>query len=300
MKKSNPKLKANNLSFEAIGTQWEIDFVAPPSLHTKIENQISKRINEFDNTYSRFLPASWVTRIGSRAGKYDVPKDFDLMHRFYEQMNKLTQGKVTPLIGQVMEGAGYGREYKLVPGIIKKPKPLNEVLDYNGHTLHVKYPCILDYGAAGKGYLVDLVAELLLEQKIDNFLIDAGGDIRHSPAISSLPTPVGLESPDNQNQAVGIVELKGRSLCGSAGNRRKWVGFHHIIDPETLKSVDKIKATWIVADSTMIADGIATCLFFVPPENLQADFDFEYLILKWDNSVKVSNNFPGKLFYEED
>jgi thiamine biosynthesis lipoprotein len=214
-------------------------------------------------------------------------------------MYELTNGKVTPLIGQVMERAGYDKNYSLIPKSLTKPKALNKTLVYNGNTLQVKYPCILDYGAAGKGYLVDLIAELFNSYGISNYLIDAGGDIYHFPASPSLLTPVGLENPDNPMQAIGIVNLAKQAICGSSGNRRKWANFHHIIDPISLKSVDQIKATWAIADNCMLADGMATCLFFTEPEILQKKYDFEYLIIKWDNSIRVSKDFPGQLFYEE-
>ncbi|MBV6760325.1 FAD:protein FMN transferase [Rhodococcus opacus] len=49
-----------------------------------------------------------------------------------------------------------------------------------------------DVGAAGKGYLVDLVSRTLTEEGIDRFLVDASGDMRHRGAEA---VRVGLEHP---------------------------------------------------------------------------------------------------------
>lgn len=123
-----------------------------------------------------------------------------------------------------------------------------------------------------------------------------GGDIRDHPPARQTFTPVGLEDPDDPKKVIGTVEIQGSSLCASAGNRRNWGSYHHIINPKTLQSVDDIKAVWVVADNTMLADGMATCLFFTDPKHLQKSFCFEYLIVKADNTYTVSKHFPGKLY----
>jgi thiamine biosynthesis lipoprotein len=68
------------------------------------------------------------------------------------------------------------------------------------------------------------------------------------------------------------------------------------MNPKTLASVENIKAVWVVADTTLIADSLATCLFFVNPDILIKKFSFEYCVLYHDNAVLISNGFPGEVF----
>ena len=159
---------------------------------------------------------------------------------------------------------------------------------------------LLDFGAAGKGYLVDLLAELLLEHGVDNFVIDAGGDIRQHTNEHQGRTIVALENPHNPMEAIGSVSLHNGSICGSAPNRRQWGEWHHIIDPHSLQPTRDKAATWaIVADTerypTMLADGLATALFFVSSSRL-TDFDFDYLVVKADNSYSISKNLPCTIY----
>jgi thiamine biosynthesis lipoprotein len=112
------------------------------------------------------------------------------------------------------------------------------------------------------------------------------------------PLRVGLENPDNAEEVIGVATLSNRSLCASAGNRRKWEGFHHVIDPVKLKSPAHVLAVWVVADATMLADGLTTCLFFVSPDVLRKKYSFEYVILNADHSVDMSDGFPGEMFVE--
>ncbi len=153
-------------------------------------------------------------------------------------------------------------------------------------------------GWSGKGYLVDIISRLLIEQSIAEYCINAGGDIYHYSA-SHATLSVGLEHPDDSTLAVGVVKLGNQAMCASAPNRRVWGAYHHILDPRSLKSPSHIKAVWTVAGLTMVADGLATALFFVPPKTLQAAFEFEYLIIHSDDSFSKSASFPARLFTED-
>ena len=157
----------------------------------------------------------------------------------------------------------------------------------------MKKPALLDFGAAGKGYLVDLVSEVLEENEIFEYCIDAGGDILQKGRSAIR---VGLEDPENFGKAVGVCELHNGSICGSAGNRRAWGEFTHIIDPKKLSSPKGILAVWVAAKTAMVADALATCLFFVQAESLAGFYDFEYVIVRSDRTLERSPNFPGEAF----
>jgi diketogulonate reductase-like aldo/keto reductase len=80
-------------------------------------------------------------------------------------------------------------------------------LQRDGTTITTDRPVLLDVGAAGKGRLVDLVAQTLTDADIQRFVIDAGGDLRHH---GERPLRVGLEHPLNPERLVGLVELRGK------------------------------------------------------------------------------------------
>lgn len=280
-KKSKPKQK---VSFDAIGTRWVIETYGSP-----IFWKIQKIIEEFDKNFSRFRQDSLVTEMSQKEGTYEFP-DPEMMD-FYETLNKKTNGLVTPLVGNLLEQAGYDASYSLKPKKLDTPLSWNEAIEWNKPNLTLKKPALLDFGAAGKGRLVDLVGDELKKQGFDKFSVDAGGDIQ----VSGEQIKIALEHPEDPKLAIGFVEIENESICGSSGNRRKWGEFHHIINPQSLKSVNAISAVWTVAKSTMLADGLSTCLFFVDPEKL-SDFEFDYLIVYPDYTFQKSKNFPGELY----
>ena len=286
-----------SFSFEAIGTHWKIDCYGQLTLQAKekLLGEIKTLIKRFDMHYSRFKSESLVSQIARKKGTYKMPDTFFYMMDFYEKLYKLTSGSVTPLIGSVMVESGYDAKYSLMPKTLHHPYKWEEVIDYDKSKLIVKKPVLLDFGAAGKGYLIDLVAKILIKNKIENYCIDAGGDILYKNS-KKKKLRVGLEHPDNTSQVIGVTEILNESICGSAGNRRRWGKFNHIINPHTLKPAYAIKSVWVVAKEAMIADGIATGLFFVKPERLKDEFEFEYFILYKDLSFLKSDGFLGDVF----
>jgi len=294
--KSKTKLEPSVTSweFEAIGTHWWVGLFEHTSADRLIalQRKVAERIERFDKTYSRFRDDSLVSRIATQAGVYAFPEDGRMLIELYKRLYDATDGAVTPLIGDLLVAAGYDAHYSLQAKEMRAPRAWDEVLTYADGVLTVRQPVVLDFGAAGKGYLVDIVANLLMDEGVHDFCIDAGGDlyVRGGNTIH-----VGLEHPDDVSKIVGVAELDNQAVAGSSPNRRAWKDYHHIMDPHVLRSTVGLKASWVVADSGLLADGLATALFFVPPDKLK-QFDFEYLLINDDNQYKQSVNFPAELF----
>lgn len=284
-----------SFKFQAIGTSWQIDIydIGGHDEDTVLK-AIKYRIEEFDRVYSRFREDSLVIQISRCVGSYVFPEDSKRIFNIYLDLYEKTGGYFNPLVGDMLEAAGYDSAYSLVQSrLLKIPKKLNEVMEFDYPSLNTKEPILLDFGAGGKGYLVDILGELLCDFGIRKFCIDAGGDLLYK---GDEEIRVGLENPFNLEEVVGVAVIKNRSICGSAGTRRKWSGFNHIINPYTLKSVTDIVAVWVVAETALIADSIATCLFFVHPDVLISSYKFEYVIVRDDGRLSRSSNFKGEIF----
>lgn len=281
--------------FEAIGTHWHIDLKTSVDTSTLVSH-IRERIEKFEAVYSRFRPQSLITRMSQRAGTYTLPEDAEPMWTLYKELYQLTGGAFTPLIGSLLSEAGYDATYSLTPKTLHKPPAWEDVIDDSRYPeISLKKPVLIDVGSIGKGYLIDIVGTLLEENGIRDYCINAGGDIRHRSA-SSTPLRVALEHPMDFSLAAGMTTICNESLCGSAGSRRAWNQYHHIMDPRTLASPRHILTAWIKAKTTRIADALATCLFLVSAEELRPQFDFEYLILRPNMSAERSTGWKGELF----
>lgn len=279
--------------FDAIGTVWEIR--SESELSPSTVSQVHERIESFDATYSRFRGDSLVRRVAAAPGEYHFPDDATALFELYRALYLATDGALTPLVGHALEQLGYDSEYSLRrrPGTAVVPD-WDDVLQIDGPTVTTGTPVLLDLGAAGKGYLVDLVGELLARCGVGAFLVDGSGDLVHRGPASCR---VGLENPLDPSQVIGVAHLQNTALCASAVNRRQWGdGLHHIIDPVTAEPVRGVLATWVVAGSALLADGLATALFLSEPAWLARLFDFEYVRMHDTGAVDFSTGFPGELF----
>lgn len=285
-------MQKRKIAFEAIGTQWSIE--TAEELPESSIAQIHERIEKFDATYSRFRQDSLVSRISKNEGIYVFPDDAIELFEFYEHLYDATSGKVTPLIGGALERAGYDADYSFQAKPRQPVPKLHDVIVRRGNTLEVKKPVTIDVGAAGKGYLVDLIAGLLDYAGIEEYIIDASGDMRHE---GKMENNVGLEHPNDPTKVIGAIDVMNKSFCASASNRRRWGnGIHHIFDPDTLSPTNDIIATWVMADSAMVADGVATSLFFTDPEILQREYEYAFVRMHADGAIDYSPAFEGKLY----
>lgn len=280
-------------AFEAIGAPWKITTRKPVS--PELAKAIEARIDEFDAVYSRFRADSLVTAIAAEAGTWQFPPDAAPLFSLYRALYNATEGAMSPLVGARLEDLGYDRDYTLRARNEVVDVPVwDDIMHWDGTRLTTTAPVLVDVGAAGKGYLVDLVSLVLRDADVDEYLIDASGDLLHR---GETPVRVGLEHPFDPSQAIGVCELSNAALCASAPGRRTWgPGLHHILDATTGLPTEAVAATWALAPSGLHADGLATALFFAAAPALTASFTFEYVRMFPDSRIEYSRSFPGELF----
>ncbi len=251
----------------------------------------------FDATFSRFKPTSLISRLANKTGRFTVPPALVELLLVYQQFFRVTDGKLNPLIGNTISDLGYDATYSLTQKerVRLTPNLLDAITILDETTIRQDLPVMMDLGALGKGYFVDVLVKRLREAGVERFLVNGSGDVAyHAP--DGAPIWAGLEHPQDASLVVGRTPLLNQSLCASSGNRRKWRTFHHIVDPFTHTSPDSLLASWVKADSTMLADGLATALFFTDPDRLRLTFAFEYCLLSPALTVRRSPLFGGELF----
>jgi thiamine biosynthesis lipoprotein len=285
-------MPAHSETFDAIGTRWHIETQLP--LEHTVLSKVRDCIETFDVTYSRFRPDSLIMKVSEQPGTYDFPDDVIPLMSFYRSLYDVTDGQVTPLVGSMLEKAGYDAMYIFRPSEQTELPHWDDVMTWNGSSLTTTQPVTIDIGAAGKGYLVDKIGAILDQHNVHEYVIDASGDILHKGPMAET---IGLEHPSDPSKVIGAAIVKNASICASASNRRQWgSGMHHIFDPKTKEPTREIIASWAVADQAMIADGLATALFFAEPEKLAISFDYQYVRMHKNEGLDYSFNFNGELF----
>ncbi|MCG2623978.1 FAD:protein FMN transferase [Arthrobacter sp. I2-34] len=290
---------AHEFAFDAIGTRWSIATGQP--LDAPARAAVAACIEDYSLLWSRFREDSLVARLAGQPGSHRLPAHAAGLAEVYAALHRATGGQVSPLVGSSLERLGYDAGYSLTPAGDPLPAPawdnVDGVLAWNGPELATAAPLLLDVGAAGKGQLVDLVAGVLRARGFARCLVDAGGDML---VDAGGPVEVALEHPYDATRAIGSLVVEGQAICASAANRRAWgEGLHHVLDARTGVPVDSVAATWAVAESTLVADGVATGLFFASPARLAAESclaGFSCVRMFSDGRAEYWGTLKGELF----
>lgn len=131
----------------------------------------------------------------------------------------------------------------------------------------------IDLSAIAKGFAVDQVARLLDEQKVVNYLIEVGGEIRvrgHNP--DGQRWRIGIETPSPVRSGMQkAVAIKDASVATSGDYRNffeyKGKRYSHTINPVTGKPVEhNLASITLVMPSCAEADAYATAISVLGPE----------------------------------
>lgn len=273
----------NKVEFFATGCIWEVEYGGLKDL--KLENTIKKIVNTFESRYSRFKVDSFLNKI-STGGEFKITKQDYNIFKYYQIFYEVTQGKFSPLIGTNLIRIGYDNSYSLIPKNMVKLPDIHCIYTFTKNKIMVKKGYNFDFGGIGKGYLIDKIFKILKKHMIKTFLINGSGDIKFYDYLNRS-IYIGLNDPTLPGSYVGYTSLQsGYSICGSATDKRRWGKFVHIVNAKNNTFPNKILASFVISKSAIIADFLATSLFFDAPSLLKTKFKFEYLLVKKGSKVK--------------
>lgn len=292
MTSSAPVRSAATWEFDAIGTRWRIDTVEklPPDAQVAVDGAIG----EFDAAWSRFRSDSLVSLLARGGGPVPLPAHGAPMLDAFAEVSLATSGAVNPLVGESLERLGYDAASSWRAGEpLAAPEDWTAQVRWRDGRLALDAPALIDVGALGKGRLVDIVARALEPWTGGHVVVDASGDL----LVRGTSQRVGLEHPLDTSRAIGVWDVRDAALCASATNRRAWGdGLHHVLDARTGVPVRAVAATWVVADTAMRADALATALFFDGGDALAHRWGAEWVRMLTNGRVEWSRDCSAELF----
>lgn len=281
---------------KALGTGLLISTARPVS--TGLRANMERLIDGYEHVLSRFRADSLVTRIGNaeHGGHFDFPNWTGPLFDLYDALHDVTRGAIDPCVGEDLIRLGYDASMNFTV-TQDAPKHLGALhgrsvwghdVERHGTTLVTHDPVQLDFGACGKGYLVDLLGHMLIQEKSADwddfsgpaststqhpnqvsypnqnhfssqppqFVIDAGGDLLvHAEQTIS----VALEDPEDQSRAIGVAHIANGALCASAPSRRHWniaineytqIAIHHLLNAIDGLPAQQTEASWTYVPSS--------------------------------------------------
>ncbi len=324
----------------ALGTGIIISSSVPIS--QRVQKRIRAFVEEYESVLSRFRADSLVSRMAcaEHGGEFEFPTWVQPLFALYSEFYAATHGAFDACIGADLLALGYNNSVQFVPesaasassnigswANYRRALPITWADISQGGcstTLCTNQPVQLDFGAAGKGYFVDLVTQIIKEElsgdsRADfDFLVNAGGDMRACFSEENNQIKVALENPFDTTQAVGVASIASGALCASSSARRRWKvkdanDFEsNLIATHLINALDGIPAcdlcaSWAYVPSktcdfpTAYADALATALFVSQESNLQKILQTtsaEFAVISPNHALRKTRAFPAHFFAE--
>ena len=280
--------------FEALGTRWQIYTSAENSADDVLAvlQKIQSRLTSFEQECSRFLPSSVVSEInqGKRVSLHTVSAEFRAILKLGLQLQTLTHNSFSLGAGRRMVDSGYDAQYSFQPRNHSAKTPFISV-EHDVVRLHNN--AVLDFGSLGKGMAIDLVSAILQTAKIQEWLINAGGDIRLQ---TRAPQQIVLQHPNSQTTAIGSSSLHTGACAASSSLHRQWENGHHshLVNNTNPQSKSPIIGTFTQAQTALVADALSTAFFVAPSQfhSVLADnFAVTFALVFADGSMFRSPGF---------
>ncbi|WP_338357285.1 FAD:protein FMN transferase [Yeosuana marina] len=259
------------LAGPVFGTTYHIQYYSDNNqvFQHKIDS-LFEVINTSMSTYQSNSDISKLNRNESNTIDNHFAKVFDTSKDIY----KLTNGFFDPTIGVLVNAWDFGPEGNIVNLDSLKVDSLMVSVGLNkvtreGHKIIKQNPnTFIDFNAIAKGYGVDVISEFLESQKIDNYIVEIGGEIRTKGVNieKDKDWKVGVEMPhfDGTQSVIRAIALKDVAMATSGTYRKFKVDkngnrYSHIIDTKTgYPSKTNLLSISVIASNCMTADAYAT------------------------------------------
>ncbi len=282
------------------------------------QKAIGKAFDEIDrveNLFSSYMENSAISKINQAAGKHPVTVDMEVILTLEKSLDlaKISHGAFDPTFASAGKLYDFKAGNPKVPDVGKIEKAMKSVgikhlvIDKEKRTVYLdEKGARIGLGGLIKGYAVDRACLILKQNGFTDFIVNAGGDMFVSGAKGNREWKVGIRNPrGGRDSVIAAVRVKDHAIVTSGDYERFFirdgVRHHHIIDPRTGRPGNLSMSVTIIANTTAMADGLATAIFILGPkkglELAESLFGVECFIIDANGAWIFSTGFKelGKL-----
>lgn len=253
------------------GLAWNTLYHITYESSADLSDSIAIIFNEIDSSLSPFNETSTVSRI-NRNETDSIDKWFRMVYEESRKINMASDAAFDPTLAPLIRAWGFGQGHEISADTLRLDSLLQFVginkTKIEGSRLIKEDPRIeFNFSALAKGFGVDQIADMMLRNGVDNFLVEVGGEIRaHGTNPAGESWKIGIDLPSEEAQQGDMACAVSITDCGLAtsGNYRNYHvsegnRFGHTISPIDGRPVksDVISAT-VLASDCMEADALAT------------------------------------------
>ena len=227
---------------------------------------------EFEKVFSRTDGESELYAL-NESGSMALSEDLLSVISTAKMYSELSEGRFDFTMGGVSSLYNFSSESPTLPADAELTEAMshvgweNIVIEDKVVTL-TDSEAIIDLGAIAKGYIADRLCEMLRENGVESAIIDLGGNILClGSKPDGSPFKVGIQYPYKDNsQYITAVSISDMSVVTSGVYQRYFerngVRYHHILDPDTGKSIDNgLISVSIIGEKSVDCDALSTTVF---------------------------------------
>lgn len=276
------------LQGQTMGTYWRVSYLAeggapaPAAVKTQLEDALVA-VNASMSTWD---PQATISQFnnGESLEPFPIEPAFATVVAAAQAVSAASGGAFDVTVGPLIDlwGFGAGGERRAAPPSAEAIGEAQARVGFGKLVVRADPPSLqrtapgveVDLSALAKGYGVDVLAAVLGEAGLGNYLVDIGGEVRARGVNDrGVPWRIGVEVPDPS--ARGLVQealpLKDLSLATSGDYRNFFeadgVRYSHTIDPRTGYPIPQRVASVTVAHREALwADAWATAMNVLGPE----------------------------------
>ena len=274
------------------GTTYHITYQYDEDLQPELE----ARMKEVDNALSMFNKESIISKVNNNQ-PVELNEMFVEVFQQAQKISEDTNGAFDITVAPLVNAWGFGFKNEQMPDKHAVDSLMAIVgyqkVSYDGKHIIKRDPRItLDCSAIAKGFGVDVVARLLEEKGIDNYMVEIGGEVvTHGISEKRVPWKIGVTKPTDDplqegNELQTVLNLTDKAMATS-GNYRNFYykgkrKYAHTIDPKTGYPVQhSILSATVLTNRCMRADAYATA----------------FMVMGFEGAKKVLERNPDLMAY---
>ncbi|WP_343226075.1 FAD:protein FMN transferase [Psychromonas sp. psych-6C06] len=244
-----------------------------------IQVEIDKQLELVNDQMSTYRPDSELSRFNKAKETLEVSPATAYVVKASLALFNQSNGAFDVTVGPLVNLWGFGPDKKpiKVPSdeTIKKRQQWvgSQYLGVRDNTLYKAKPELyVDLSSIAKGYGVDVVAQYLESRGINDYLVDIGGELRAKGVKpQNEQWMLAIERPNIGQNVQRLLQIGDNAIATSGDYRNYYefdgIRYSHTIDPKTGKPINhKLVSVTVIHESSMMADGLATVISVLGPE----------------------------------
>ncbi len=278
-----------------------------------ILEKVFKEINTLEEKFSLNIPSSEINEINKNAGNSPVKvsnETFEIINKAIE-ISKMSKGSFDITIGPLVNLWGIGSDKARLPSKSEIDYSLdligyeNIILDESTKSVFLKKEkMILDLGAIAKGYIADIIKDMLINEGVKKAIIDLGGNIfALGEKSKNTPWTIGIQNPfENRGTPLGTLKITNQSVVTSGIYERflevEGIKYHHILNPSTgYPFHNELASVSIISSKSIDGDALSTATFALGIEDglnlINSLNDIEAIFVNKNREIYLSNGLTN-------